>query len=32
MSTINPEIIQRVKDASNIHDIIGYYILLRRAA
>ena len=31
MSTINPEIIQRVKDASNIHDIIGNYIQLRRA-
>lgn len=31
MSTINPEITQRVKDASNIADVIGSYIALRKA-
>lgn len=31
MTTINPEFIQRIKDASNIHEVISGYMSLRRA-
>ena len=31
MSNINPEFVQRIKDANNIHEVLSQYIDLKRA-